>query len=601
MIKRESSKPLPDSERCSMFRENKEHLQKHLFSTLDELPAGQRQMLEESWAGSFRWEVFARLDEKPFAVLYSAQASRPNVPVNVLVGLEVLKAGFGWTDEELYQKFLFDLQVRYALGYEQLGDGHFAIRTLYGFRRRLSKQMQETGENLLKAAFTQVTDEQVEAVAVRTDKLRMDSTQIASHMRQFSRLHLLVEVLQRVERMLSSQDQQHYTSLLAPYVESKASLYVYRLKNDDYPDHLDAIGAVMAQLVTELAQIYQHEPVYQMLVRVFDEHFVWRDDEQRPKEPTELSARSLQAPDDVEATFRRKQGEEHRGYVTNITETCHPDNDVQLIVDVQTAPNATDDGELLQDAVPELVERTEVDTLYTDGGYNGPATDDVLIEHEITHVQSAIRGGKPNPDTLSLVDFLLETDAAGAPTAATCPQGQRFAIEPGRASERFIGRPDAATCSTCPLLDICPVRPQKETQAPALYLQRRNVQVAQKRQALQHRSAAEGNLRAAVEATVRSVKHPFRHGKLLVRGQFRVACQMIGSAMMVNVRRIHKHITRKAAASAAVALVLDPCRFPLQSVPPLLGLRTTPETVPLPLVFFAAAPGFPSSNQRAVA
>jgi len=44
------------------------------------------------------------------------------------------------------------------------------------------------------------------------------------------------------------------------------------------------------------------------------------------------------------------------------------------------------------------------------------------------------------------------------------------------------------------------------------------------------------NLRSAVEATVRSVKHPFPAGKLPVRGQFRVTCMAIASAATTNVR-----------------------------------------------------------------
>lgn len=526
-----------------MFRENREHLQQHLFSTLDELPDGMREMLEQSWAGTFRWEVFARLDEKSFAVLYSDEASRPNVPVNVLVGLEVLKSGFGWTDEELYQKFMFDLQVRYALGYEQLGDGYFGIRTVYEFRRRLSQHMQETGENLMEAAFVQVTDEQVQALALRTDKLRMDSSQIASYIQRYGRLQLLVEVLGRVQRMLSEADQERYASLLAPYVASKASHYVYRLKNEEYASHLEAIGPVMARLVAELGQDYGEEPAYQMLVRVFGEHFVWEDDEQRPKQPAELSATSLQAPDDPEATFRRKQDEEYRGYVTNVTETCHPDNEIQLIVDVQTEPNATDDAELLEEALPELVERTDVETLYTDGGYNGPEVDPLLAKHKVEHVQTAIRGGRPDADLISLVDFEIETAPIGHPEAtpaAICPQGQRIAIEPGRAPDRFIGRPDAETCGSCGLLAICAVRPQGTNRTPALYLARRDLLVAQKRQAIMARPPDQPNLRAAVESTIRSLKHPFRQGKLMVRGKFRVACQMLGAAMMVNARRIHR-------------------------------------------------------------
>jgi len=39
--------------------------------------------------------------------------------------------------------------VRYALGYDQLGDGDFAIRSLYYFRERLSEYYLKTGINLL--------------------------------------------------------------------------------------------------------------------------------------------------------------------------------------------------------------------------------------------------------------------------------------------------------------------------------------------------------------------------------------------------------------------------------------------------------------------
>ena len=48
------------------------------------------------------------------------------------------------------------------------------------------------------------------------------------------------------------------------------------------------------------------------------------------------------------------------------------------------------------------------------------------------------------------------------------------------------------------------------------------------------------NLRAAIEATVRQVKHPFPAGKLPVRGRFRVTCMVIGSAMTANIRRIQR-------------------------------------------------------------
>jgi hypothetical protein len=163
-----------------MFKKNKRHLQPVLISSVNQLPEELRERLEASWSGVFYREFFSRLDEEPFAMLYADMPSRPNVPVNVLVGLEYLKAGFGWSDEEMYEAFLYNLQVRYALGYDEFGTGYFDLRTLYYFRERLSRYMQEKGVNLLDQAFEQVTDQQLAAFQLKTGLQRMDSTQVGS-------------------------------------------------------------------------------------------------------------------------------------------------------------------------------------------------------------------------------------------------------------------------------------------------------------------------------------------------------------------------------------------------------------------------------------
>ena len=64
-----------------------------------------------------------------------------------------------------------------------------------------------------------------------------------------------------------------------------------------------------------------------------------------------------------------------------------------------------------------------------------------------------------------------------------------------------------------------------------------------------HEQVQEGrNLRAAVEATVRSVKHPFPAVKSPVRGKFRVACMLIGSAAVTNIRHIQRYHKSKTQA-----------------------------------------------------
>jgi hypothetical protein len=510
-----------------MFVPNDQHLQLSMFSSISFLPEKILKRLEDSWAGTFYREIFVRIDEKVFAGLYSDEASRPNTPVNVLVGLEILKSGFGWSDEEMYDHFCYDVQVRYALGYRDLSVGHFELRT------------------------EQITDEQIAAFELKTDKLRMDSTMIASNIRQMTRLQLLVEVLQRVQRMLDEADQQRYAEAFEPYLKGSSGQYIYHLKGEDALEHLQRIGELMSRLVAELATDYHTGPAYRVLQRVFQEHFSIDAASLRPKAGKELRASSLQSPDDWEATYRRKRGEDYQGYVVNATETCNPENELQLIVKVQTEPNNTDDAAMLDAALPDIKERTGVEQMNTDGGYNSPDVDQTMRELGVEQVQSAIRGRKPAEEKLSLEDFAWELDAAGKPQTVTCPNGQQVTVTAGRKEQRYRAAFNAADCKNCSCCAVCPTRPLKCTPERVLRFSQQDVAVALRRQRTAEARASGQNLRAAVEATVRSLKHPFGNGKVPVRGQPRVSIVMLGAAAMSNLRRIHRYLVGQETAKRA--------------------------------------------------
>ena len=525
-----------------MFDENGSYSQLPLTSTLDELSKKQRTRLDSSWASVFFLEFFCRLKEKPFAVLYADCPSRPNYPVNVLVGLEYLKAGNGWSDEEMYDAFCYDIQVRYALGLRQLGDGEFDLRTLYYFRERLSRYMQETGKNLLDQAFEQVTDEQITAYRIKTGRQRMDSTQVASNIRTMGRLQLLVEVLQRVHRMLSEEDKAHYSDLFAPYIRGHAGQYVYHLKGQDTREHLQKIGELMQRLVTELQVSYAQDPVYQMFERVFGEHYRVEERVLKTKIGKELSASSMQSPDDLEATYREKSSKSYRGYVVNITETCDPDNPLQLITKVQVAPNHTEDADLLVEALPNLQERTELETLYTDGGYGSADADQALQDNQVEQIQTAIRGRVPSTEKLNLADFEIKQSQSGTPTQITCPGQQIMMVQRSNQKKGFVAHFEAEICQACPFLSKCPAQRGKREQRWHMRFTQEQARMSQRRRkSLVHEKEGR-NLRAAIEATVCSLKRPFPASKLPVRGRFRVTCMMIGSALVSNIRRIKRYL-----------------------------------------------------------
>ena len=525
-----------------MFKKNQRHFQLPLTSNVDELPPKLRKHLDTSWSGVFYREFFSRLDETPFAVLYADCPSRPNIPVNVLVGLEYLKAGNGWTDEEMLEEFGYNTQVRYALGFRQLGEGDFESRTLYYFRERLSRYMQETGINLLDKAFEQVTDQQITAYQLKTGKQRMDSTQIASNIRTMSRLQLQVEVLQRVHRMLTEEEQGYYAEVFAPYIQGHAGQYVYHLKGQDTSEHLQKIGEVMQRLLVELRLRYAQEPVYQMFERVFGEHYLVEEKMLKTRIDKELSASSLQSPDDLESTYREKNKKHYKGYVANLTETCDPKNKLQLVTKVQVAANSVDDAKLMEEALPNLKERTELDTLYTDGAYGSPDADQAMQDNKVEQIQTAIRGRAPSTEKLNLSDFEIKQTESGKPTQITCPQGQTVAVHPSSQKKGFVAHFEVEVCQACPFLQKCPTQRGKRDARFHLRFSQQQVNMSQRRKRSQMHQQEGRNLRAAIEATVRQVKHPFPASKLPVRGRFRVTCMLIGSAMITNVRRIQRYL-----------------------------------------------------------
>lgn len=57
---------------------------------------------------SFSDELFPAINEEPFWVLYSSEATRPNTPVNICIGALIIKEIFGISDDEVVENLLHD-------------------------------------------------------------------------------------------------------------------------------------------------------------------------------------------------------------------------------------------------------------------------------------------------------------------------------------------------------------------------------------------------------------------------------------------------------------------------------------------------------------
>lgn len=185
-----------------------------------------------------------------------------------------------------------------------------------------------------------------------------------------------MEAVQRVERILNETDKARLAETFAPYTKDSAGHYTYRVKGKEaLQEHLQKIGQSIHTLLQDLKTAYADENAYQVLERIFTDNFHLLESGPRPKENTEITSDCLQSVDDLEATYRTKGKGHYKGYVVNLTETCDPENEIQLITKVQVAPNNVDDGQLLAEALPNLQARTDLNTLVTDGGYGSQASD----------------------------------------------------------------------------------------------------------------------------------------------------------------------------------------------------------------------------------
>jgi IS5 family transposase len=279
-----------------MFRKKEEHHQKDLFGLTNTLPEKILLKVRGTEEYYFYTLIFSHINEEQFSVLFSNVMSRPNAPVNCLVGAIILQNRRSWTFDELFTQLQFNILVRFALGLDDLETMPFCRSTLFNFQNRLSEHQVKTGENLLECVFDQLTERQLKTLKIKTSIQRTDSTFAASNIRNYTRLQLLVETLIRTERILNQKDSKRFRSYLAGYVKGTSEKYIYQLKNSDIPHELEQIAKAYLWVFETFKSRYGSDPVFSVFERIFKEQFKEDQGAVIPRDPTELHFMSPRRP-----------------------------------------------------------------------------------------------------------------------------------------------------------------------------------------------------------------------------------------------------------------------------------------------------------------
>jgi hypothetical protein len=529
-----------------MFRENHKHRQVTLFGMVHQFPAGVMKRLDKSWAPIFRKEIFEKVDERRYTGFYSTIDSRPNFPVNIWVGLEIIKGMFDYTDEELLDQFHFNLLIARALGQDNLGDITLSERTLYYNRKRLLDYEARTGRNLLEEEFQAITDKALDKLKINAKVQRMDSSMVGSFIKQMSRLELIAKVLQNFYRDLPESEQLRWREQLANYIEDEAEHIAYQLKRAEVEEHLRKLGGFLFELHqayagdTEISATKSYRHVSRLLLEQYSVRVSPEKTSVEVKPAKEISPASLQNPADDTATFRRKNGKSYKGDSLNVAETCDPENPVQLLTDISVYPNMIADDAILTERIPEIKERTGVEEMIVDGGYSGEKSEAACREESVTLIPTGIKGPKLPAEEISLAEFHFEGNEIIACPQSHAPISQTYKSEKAHHIVHFA----KDICDNCSQRTNCPACRRKKYYS--LIYNDRQIILSLRRQKMgedaYHKKCL---LRPAVEGTVSQFKRMLHNGKINVRGIGRIRNRIILMAIGINFGRLWAYSRRK--------------------------------------------------------
>lgn len=356
----------------------------------------EKKFLEKSWAKTFADKIFPAIDENLFSVLYSKKASRPNTPVNVIVGALILKEALGDSDDELVQALMFDIRYQYALHTTSFDEQPFSDRTLSRFRARCLAYETETGIDLIHICVTSLAKEISEFMGLTPSMQRMDSLMVAANIRNLSLLELFYTCVANLAKVMVTRGvrlpeaQKHYVE------KDDYNAFIYHQRNPDANERTIMVMHDAEKLLEICGGDFDDTSEYQLLIRLLKEQTIFDDDgtrRLRDKKEKEEPSKNLMNPADPEATFRKKVGMKHIGYVGNIVEAVGENGSV--VMDYAYEQNIYSDNQFLNDFLAGQPVYDEPVMLIADGAYSGEHNVLAAAEHRIKFIATNFTGKKP--------------------------------------------------------------------------------------------------------------------------------------------------------------------------------------------------------------
>ncbi len=481
-----------------MFKERDP--QTSLLASSHFLPEDKRKRIEADWPGEFRRSALPLIDEEAFRDLYHEWNGRPNKPVQTVVGILLLKEMNNLTDAEALGALDYDLRWHAALDLKP-EEAHCCQKTLHNFRAKLMKS------DKAKVLFERMTGRIIEAVDVKTERQRLDSTHITSNIARLTRLGLFCETMRVFLKELKKESKEKFGSVPerlrqrylrddgtdTRYQDARSTQtrrrlkvcaqdlwrLVDRFKGDGEVEALETYG-LLVRLLDEQCEVKPDTPSASPDEAVpveapaedeeapaveaegeaseaapveeeaeSDDAPVERVRPVQPKEPKKLSSDSLQSPHDADATY----GHKGKGYEVQVAETCGNGETPEIITRVDVTRSCDSDEDATVPTVDDLAERNiQPKEMLADTTY-GSTKNAIECKKRGTELVSPVVGpkvGESKDGKVRKSDF--DVDPKGE-KKARCPAGREATSEKrdpetGKVRVCFDGK----ACEGCPII-----------------------------------------------------------------------------------------------------------------------------------------------------
>ena len=419
----------------------------------------EKRFLEKSWAKVFAEKIFPAIREEDFAVLYSNKASRPNTPVNVIIGALILKEVLGLTDEEMVEGLMFDLRYQYALHTTSFEEQPLSDRSLSRFRARCLAYETETGIDLIHNCITGLAKEIAEFMGISSQMQRMDSLMISANIRNLSLLELFYTCVANLAKVMVQRrielpkEQKHYVE------KDDYNRFVYHDREKDASERTLLVMHDADVLLKKCEGDFDDTSEYQLLIRLLKDQTMFDGDGSRrlrTQTEKENPSQALLNPSDPEATFRKKGGRKYLGYAGNVVESVGAAG--SIITDYAYEQNIYSDIQFMKDYLSEQPVYQEPVTMVTDGAYGSHENISEAAEHGIALITTNFTSHKPAD---IFAEFVFNED--GTELIQCIHEKKPIRTTYDESNERCNAVFDLNDCQNCPYREECKPRMRKSS------------------------------------------------------------------------------------------------------------------------------------------